>query len=204
MVSVGLAPRVPASGPLACVSPTSLPVPGLLSVPTRAHSRMSEIPRQEGFDERSARIETGGHFLKSEAPRQERFDERSARIGTDANSLNSVLPASTDSNDHDAAPRKVHRTGSANWATGSGELSTDGIFDSDPPASSPPGYLASGSAVYGVGTGSSSTWPQSPESTKSTLGPSDQRGHDGDGNSSPACFCRPRRCHKVCVLSVSF
>ena len=156
VVSVGLAPRVPASGPLACVPP----VPGLLSVPTRAH------------------------FLKSEAPRQEGFDERSARIDTGAHSLNSVLPASTDANDHDAAPRKVQRTGSANWATGSGELSTDGIFDSGPPASSPPGFLASGSAVFGVGTGSSSTWPQSPESTKSPLGPSDQRGHGGDGISS--------------------
>ena len=129
VVSVGLPSRVPASGPLACVSPASLPVPGLLSAPTRAHFRLSEIPRREGFDEHSARIDT------------------------DAHSLNSVLPASTDSNDHDAAPRKVQRTGSANWATGSGELSTDGIFDSGPPASSPPGFLASGSAVFGVGTG---------------------------------------------------
>ena len=112
VVSVGLAPRVPASGPLACVSPASLPVPGLLSVPTGGHFLKSEAPRQERFDERSARIGTDGHFLKSETPRQERFDERSARIDTDAHSLNSVLPAST----RFQRSRRSSAEGAEDWA----------------------------------------------------------------------------------------
>ena len=52
--------------------------------------------RQETFDERSARIETGAHLLKSESPRQEPFDERSARIETGAHSLNWDWRANSD------------------------------------------------------------------------------------------------------------